>query len=153
MNYFLFLKLNGEASMIKKIQEKINLIPLGEPVLKGYRPGLKQLSRLRPILAVPLYCVQRCSYAIRYILKALLSCGWPLWYENMSLQTAELPANAHKPCAFCCSFLAMAYIMQRSLNRWTVVWDHVMGAHLCFLFLELRAHATCFSGLFMLCFI
>lgn len=87
---------------------------------------------------------QICSCLMKWVLKMPVSYGWPFWYENMSFQTTESPVHVKKPHAFCCSFLVMACIMQLFLNRWTLVWYHVIGSHLRFLVLELTADAGMF---------
>lgn len=50
-------------------------------------------------------------------------------------------------------FLVMTYITQCFLNRWTVVYYHVIGTHFYFLLLELRADAGMFLRDVLLFFI
>lgn len=85
---------------------------------------------------------QICFCLMRWVLKISLSCGWPFWCEK------ECVSSNHRVLCTCCLtawlllfFLGGVLHNTSFKNRWTVVWYHVIGSHLCFLLLELKADA------------
>lgn len=133
--------------MIKVIQREINLFLWGG-LLMWRRPLLKGSSR--PVETVTLnsdsgstFVVhQICSFLMPWVLP--LFYGWPFWCENMSLLTTEPSAHVNKTACLLLFVLGCGLHNASSLNRWTVVYYHVIGSHLCFLLLELRADAGMF---------